>query len=320
MPGDHNLGPDASLLDIIRVVNELLTSNKNKVGKVTFERKLGETKSETIRDIVAGAPEALNTLNEIAGSLDTRIKDIKLTPGPKGDPGSTGEPGPKGDPGLAGDKGKDGANALSVISNMYFPSPLNYSTGIAPLRPPLHFINQAASVGWYFKNTAGQKNILGQSSNKFTYIFPALSNMKYSDLSGFYFTYFNGLTSTDDNSPFLTVYTKFTGVNDGYPNYYHSKRTFTLPANPTPNTFICGLVNINNSPDPIITHPINLVYLVKTPVTSPADGPDMLPDEDISHFAINTNSTAEVDKVECCISKFGVISTKNIIEFLLHSN
>ena len=203
---------------------------------------------------------------------------------------------------------------------MYLPSPLNYSTGIAPSRPPLHFINQAASVGWYFKNTVGQKNILGQSSNKFSYIFPGLSNMKYSDLRGFYFTYFNGLTNTDDNSPFLTVYTKVTGVNDGYPNYYHSKRTFTLPANPTPNTFICGLVNINNSPEPIITHPIILVNLVKTSVTVPADGPDMLPDDDISHFAINTNSTAEVDKVECCISKFGVISTKNILEFLLHSN
>lgn len=192
-------------------------------------------------------------------------------------------------------------NALQVYS-----SPAIYADGSPPLPVPSASSNTYAQFGWYFKNsTAGLK---------INWYQPPATGMLVSDILGLYKRYFNCSTTSNDNSPFLTILTTPTGSGDYFPGFFHSSMTYILDATPVANTSYTMFMNVTGTcPNPN-SYASNLVPMRISPVNNPRGvyaGTDS-----VLAFVIGTNSASAVNSVEFIAQKLGVMTASGTQELL----
>lgn len=192
-------------------------------------------------------------------------------------------------------------NALQVYS-----SPAIYADGSPPLPVPSASSNTYAQFGWYFKNsTAGLK---------INWYQPPATGMLVSDILGLYMRYFNCSTTSNDNSPFLTILTTPTGSGDYFPGFFHSSMTYILDATPVANTSYTMFMNVTGTcPNPN-SYASNLVPMRISPVNNPRGvyaGTDS-----VLAFVIGTNSASAVNSVEFIAQKLGVMTASGTQELL----
>jgi hypothetical protein len=185
-------------------------------------------------------------------------------------------------------------------------SPAIYADGRPPTAPTATIINTYAfTPSWYFKNTS-----VGYKIN--WYIGPNIG-MTVADVLGLYMYIFNGLTTSNDNSPFIVIYTK---PQSGDPLWYRSKRVYIFDQAITPiaNTRYCMFTNLSLTCPTPIYYGQTLINMGLSPVGGSNVGP-FLPDEEILGFALSSNSASAVNTVEFAVSKFGIMTENGTQEF-----
>jgi hypothetical protein len=175
-----------------------------------------------------------------------------------------------------------------------------YADAKPPIVPTATISQQYGfTPSWYFKNSFASNNNINW------YIGPDI-NMVVSDVLGLYMNIFNGANTSNDNTPFITFYTK---PQTGDPNFYHSKRTyiFSQSVSPTSNTRYFMFQNMTGTCPTPFHYGSTLINMELTPVGSSNFGP-FLPNEAILAFSIGTNSAAVINTIEFAINKFGIIT------------
>jgi hypothetical protein len=192
-------------------------------------------------------------------------------------------------------------NALQVYS-----SPAIYADGRPPLAVPSISSNQFAQFGWYFKNsTAGWK---------INWYMPPATGMKVSDIIGLYMRYFNCSTTSNDNSPFLTIYTTPTGSGDFCPGFFKSAMTYIINTTPVANTSYTMFMNVSGSCPTPSAYASNIQTMIQSPVNNPRG--TYAPTESVLAFVIGTNSASAVNSVEFIAQKLGVMTASGTQELL----
>lgn len=192
-------------------------------------------------------------------------------------------------------------NILNVFS-----SPAIYADGAAPLTVPITSSNTYAQFGWYFKNL-----IAGQKIN---WYFPPDTNQTVGDVLGLYLRLFNCSTVSNDNSPFIIIYTKPTGSGD-YASWYHSSMVYILDSTVTPtvNTNYTFFKNVSGTcPNPA-HYSSSLVNMIQSPVNNPRG--NYAPNQQILTIAIGSNSASAVNSVEFVMQKLGIMTASGTTEF-----
>jgi len=185
-------------------------------------------------------------------------------------------------------------------------SPAIYADGKAPTAPTSTIINTYAfTPSWYFKNTV--------ASQKINWYIGGSVGMVVADVLGLYMYYFNGLTTSNDNTGFIVIYTK---PQTGDPTWYRSKRVYIFDQTVTPvaNTRYCPFANLSGTCPTPSHYGFTLNNMGLSPVAGSNVGP-FAPDEEILAFSIQSNSASAINTVEFCVSKFGVMTYSGTQEF-----
>lgn len=191
----------------------------------------------------------------------------------------------------------------TILQNI---SPAIYADGKAPTAPTSTIINTYAfTPSWYFMNTV--------ASQKINWFIAPDNAMVVADVLGLYMYYFNGLTTSNDNTGFIVIYTK---PQAGDPTWYRSKRVYIFDQTVTPiaNTRYCPFANLSGDCPTPSYYAFTLNNMGLSPVAGSNVGP-FLPDEEILAFSIQSNSASAVNTVEFCVSKFGVMTNLGTQEF-----
>jgi hypothetical protein len=194
-------------------------------------------------------------------------------------------------------------NALQVYN-----SPAIYADGAPPLPVPSASSNTYAQFGWYFKNST--------TGLKINWYMPPATGMLVSDILGLYMRFFNCGTTSNDNTPFLTVLTRPTGSGDYFPGFFHSSMTyiFSQSVSPTVNTSYTMFENVTGTcPNPS-SYASNLVSMEQSPVNNPRGvyaGTDS-----VLAIVIGTNSASAVNSVEFIAQKLGIMTAIGTQELL----
>ena len=171
--------------------------------------------------------------------------------------------------------------------------------GAAPFPPTTAIAQQYAFTPcWFFKNITPSLKVNW-------YIGPDVS-MTVADVLGLYMYIFNGLTTSNDNTPFIVIYTK---PESGSPTWYTSKRVyiFNQAVTPVANTRYCMFTNLSLTCPTPAHYGQTLNNMTLSPVGGSNVGP-FAPTEQILAFAISSNSSSAVNTVEFAISKFGIMT------------
>lgn len=197
-----------------------------------------------------------------------------------------------------------------ISSLLQFPSSAITADGRPPLAPTNTIINTYAfSPSWYFKNS------FSSGINKINwYIGPSIG-MTVADVLGLYMNMFNGLTTSNDNTPFIVIFT----ANDSVPpvNWYKSKRTYIFDQSITPiaNTRYLNFANVSTTCPTPNYYGSNLINMELSTVAGSNVGA-FAPTEIILAFAINTNSASALNSIEFAINKFGIMTPTGTTEAL----
>ena len=141
--------------------------------------------------------------------------------------------------------------------------------------------------------------------------------MTVGDLLGLYITLFNASTTSNDNMPFITVYTVPTGIGDFFPGFFRSSMTYIINTTPVTNKYYTAFANIKNGRTPPY-YASTLISMIQSPVNNPRGS--YLSSEKILAFTIGSNSSSPTNSVEFVIQKLGVITVNTIQELLLMNN
>jgi hypothetical protein len=183
-------------------------------------------------------------------------------------------------------------------STLIYSSPLIYADGHEPATS-LTIRNTYGYSGWYFKNT-------NSGSPKINWYFPAktATTTPVSALKGISISFFNGNTTSNDNTLFITIYTVPTGSGDYAPGFFHSSMTYVFNQTVTPiaNTNYQGvcILNINDVPFNFETQ----IQYEPSTVNNPRGS--YLPTDNILAVVIGTNSTSPVNSVELVVNKLNL--------------
>jgi len=183
-----------------------------------------------------------------------------------------------------------------------------YADGRPPTAPTTTIAQQYAySPSWYFINSFN-------SNNKINWYVPATSGLTVASILGLYCSFFNGANTSNDNTPFITVYTTPTGSGDYAPGFFHSAMTYIFnPASSiTANTRYTEFIGFNSCPTPQ-HYASTLISLVQSPI-SPNPRGSYLPTEVVEFFSIGTNSVAPKNSLEIAVSKFGIMTASGTTE------
>ncbi len=174
-----------------------------------------------------------------------------------------------------------------------------------PVAPTQALITSYQYYGWYFINSVALRNI--------AWFFAPDYAMTVADVKGLYMNYFNITTTSNDNLPFITIYTKPTGVNDFFPNFAHSSRTFAPTFTTAPASPYCSFMNISGvQPDPF---PYG--HILGTMVIANTRG-EYLPTEEVLSVSVGTSTTSPVNEVNFIMSKVGICLTEGNQELILN--
>ena len=195
--------------------------------------------------------------------------------------------------------------ATNVI-NQYISAAI-YADGRPPAAPTTTIAQTYAyTPSWYFKNSFA-------SNNKINWYIGATPNMIVSDILGLYVSFFNSNMISNDDCPFVTVYTSPTGSGDYAPGFYHSAMTYVFSQSVTPvvNTRYCMFANITSCPTPD-HYGSTLVAMETSTVNNPRG--DYQPTQSVAFLAIGTNSASAQNSVEFAISKIGIMQSTGTTE------
>jgi hypothetical protein len=180
-----------------------------------------------------------------------------------------------------------------------------YADGRPPTTPTITISQQYAySPSWYFKNTV--------AGYKINWYLPASTGLLVRDILGLYLAFFNGNNTSNDNTPFITVYTAVTGSGDYAPGFYHSANTYVFNGSIAANTRYTEFLNLTSCPTPNY-YATTLRSMIQSPVAPNPRG-TYLPTETVAFFSIGTNSGAAVNTLEIAVSKFGIMLSSGTTE------
>jgi hypothetical protein len=222
----------------------------------------------------------------------------------QGPAGAQGPAGPQGVAGPQGLKGETGQLGLYTNTSVVYPNLSITADGEVPEAP-------ASNIpGWYYKN----KN----AGKKINWYMPAPKSIStVADIKGMYLSLFNGLTTSNDNMPFLTIYTKADALSANPGGWYKSKRTYIFQQTLTPvaqTNYTVFLNKSNNCPNPL-HYNSELVPFVPS-VVAGSDKGVFADSEVILAFSIGTNSASAQNSIEFVMQKFGVITENATQEFV----
>ena len=179
-----------------------------------------------------------------------------------------------------------------------------------PPSPPTNALLQAYQYyGWYFINSVALRKI--------DWFFAPDYAMTVGDVKGLYLNYFNVATTSNDNLPFITIYTKPTGVDDYYPLFAHSSATYIANFTPVSATPYCSFMNITGTQPNPFPYGHQLGSMILSPVAPNPRG-EYLPTEEVLAIAIGTNSTSPVNQVNFIMSKVGICLEQGNQELILN--
>jgi hypothetical protein len=191
-----------------------------------------------------------------------------------------------------------------VSTTNVFLSTINPAFQYPPAEPPSAIINTYQYYGWYFINSVALRKI--------DWYIPPSKNMLVSDILGLYINFFNITTTNPQALPFISVYTKPTGVNDAIPGFSHSVMTYSmydgLPINPflpVANTAYCGFMNKSGTQPNPFAYGHTIQNMLISPVAPNPRG-DYLPTEEVAYISVGSNSTSPVNQVNFVLSKVGI--------------
>lgn len=189
-----------------------------------------------------------------------------------------------------------------------FASPAIYADGRPMIATPTSIINTYAINAWYFKNS------FASGVNKINWYIGPDNGMLVSDILGLYLRFFNVSTTSNDNTMFLTVYTKLQ-PSGNYASWYHSSMTYILNSSITPvvNTNYTMFMNVSTTCPSPSYYASTLAPMQISPVNNPRgtyDGTD-----EILAFSIGTNSASPINSVEFVLQKFGIMTPNGTQEF-----
>jgi hypothetical protein len=202
------------------------------------------------------------------------------------------------------------SNAIASIEKVPIVSSINLminespSYAPTPRVPPTDFLQLTNYLGWYHRN-----EVLG---SKITWYIGQGSGFKVSDIKGLYFDMFNISTTSDNDAPFVSVYTKPTGVDDEIPGFAHSVQTYV----PTGGIAIEGLYSCFVDISGEQPRPYAQSHLPKDMIAVATRG-DYAPTEEILAIALGSNSASAVDTQNWVISKLGLCVEAGNCEYLL---
>ena len=173
-----------------------------------------------------------------------------------------------------------------------------------PRVPPTDFLQLTNYLGWYHRN-----EVLG---SKITWYIGQGSGFKVSDIKGLYFDMFNISTTSDNDAPFVSVYTKATGVNDEIPGFAHSVQTYIPTGGIAVENQYCCFVDISGEQP----RPFAQSHLPKDMIAVATRG-DYAPTEEILAIGLGSNSASAIDTQNWVISKLGVCVEAGNCEYLL---
>jgi hypothetical protein len=199
---------------------------------------------------------------------------------------------------------------LQVSPLIQYSSPAIYADGRPPSAVPASITNSYAYSGWYFKNTTA-----GYKIN--WYFGVSFPTMTVGDILGMYVSFFNGNNTSNDNTPFITIYTTPTGSGDYAPGFFHSACTYIYnPASSiSANSRYTEFLNASGTCPTPQHYGNTLVSMVSSPVSNPRG--TYLPTQTVEFFSIGTNSVAPTNGVEIVISKVGVMTASGTTEIQL---
>lgn len=184
-----------------------------------------------------------------------------------------------------------------TTTNQYISAAIT-ADGRPPTIPTSTISQQYAfSPSWYFKNTV--------SGYKINWYVSGDIGMTVSQVLGLYMSIFNPSITSNDNCPFINIYT----VNDtpSPPNFFKSRRVyiFNQSVSPVVNTRYTMFSNISGTcPTPFYYGSVLNNMELTTVTNVGAFGPN----EVILAFSIGTSSSSAVNSVEFAISKFGIMT------------
>jgi len=188
-----------------------------------------------------------------------------------------------------------------VQPTLIYSSPVIYADGHEPATS-LTIRNTYGYSGWYYKNAPPNS----APTNKINWYFaPSNPNVSIvSDLKGISISFFNGNTTSNDDTLYITIYTRVTGSNDYAPGFYHSAFTyvFNQTITPTINTNYQGVCIIDKQYIPF-NYETQIQYEPST-VNNPKG--NYQPTDKILAVVIGTNSASVTNAVELVVNKLNL--------------
>ena len=178
-----------------------------------------------------------------------------------------------------------------------------------PAPPTVALIQAYQYYGWYFINAVVARQI--------SWYFAPDYNMTVADVKGLYMNYFNITTTSNDNLPFISIYTKPTGTNDVIPGFAHSVATYIANFNPLAANPYCSFMNISGTQQDPFPYGHILGSMILSPVQPNPRG-EYLPTEQVLAVAVGTNSGSAVNQVNFIMSKVGICLAQGNQELILN--
>jgi hypothetical protein len=184
---------------------------------------------------------------------------------------------------------------------LIYSSPAIYADGHEPATS-LTIRNTYGYSGWYYKNAPPNN----APTNKINWYFPPknATNTLVSDLKGVSISFFNGNTTSNDDTLYITIYTRPTGSGDYAPGFFHSANTYVFDQTITPvaNTNYQGVCIINKSLVPS-NYETQIQYEPST-VNNPKG--TFAQTDNILAVVIGTNSASTTNSVELVVNKLNL--------------
>jgi hypothetical protein len=185
----------------------------------------------------------------------------------------------------------------SVTIINYYITQTNPIFQYPPQPPSASIINTYGYYGWQFVNSV--------ASRKIDWFFAPDYDMEVQDVLGLYMNYFNVASTSNDNLPFITIYTKPLGTGDIIPGFAHSSITYIANFTPVANSPYSSFMNISGSQSTPFAYGHQQVGMIQSPVAPNPRG-TYLPTMKVLGFAVGTNSASPVNQVNFVMSKVGV--------------
>ena len=199
-----------------------------------------------------------------------------------------------------------------VVPTLIYSSPGIYADGHVP-DSNLTIRNSFGYSGWYFKNAPPNTS----PTNKINWYFPPANRniTTVGDLKGIAISFFNGNTTSNDNTLFLTVLTVPTGSNDYFPGFYHSSNTYVFNKSITPvaNTNYQGVAIIDKSFVPFNFE--TQIQFQPSTVNNPKGTYSQT--DNVLAVVIGTNSASTTNSVELVVNKINLIYSNFTQSYLL---